>query len=140
VTTPPLRCPYCLCGFHGLSEGKCPVCLHPLSRASIKQAVKLAPKVFGDAERQAVAWQWQQTAKAEKPKKKRRRKIGSAKRQRIYERDGNRCVRCGLGLLELLTLDHIVPQSRGGTNAEDNLQTMCRSCNGRKGHTMPSAE
>lgn len=34
----------------------------------------------------------------------------------------------------LFTKDHIVPKSMGGTNRLTNLQTMCVSCNGKKGN------
>jgi len=33
----------------------------------------------------------------------------------------------------LMTRDHIVPQSRGGSNSIDNLATMCEKCNNKKG-------
>jgi len=50
----------------------------------------------------------------------------------IYARDGYRCVYCGAQ--EDLTLDHIVPLSKGGTHSEDNLVVACRSCNASKGN------
>lgn len=49
----------------------------------------------------------------------------------VYRRDGFRCVTCGTR--ERLTLDHIYPWSLGGSDDESNLQTMCHSCNARKG-------
>jgi hypothetical protein len=57
--------------------------------------------------------------------------IGRALRLKIYERDGYRCVTCGSS--DRLSLDHIKPVKLGGSDAEANLQTMCRSCNSRKG-------
>lgn len=54
----------------------------------------------------------------------------------VLERDGNRCVECGTS--ERLTLDHIVPRSKGGTSEQSNLQTMCKPCNERKSDAMPS--
>lgn len=51
-------------------------------------------------------------------------------RQQIFERDGYACVDCGA--TERLECDHIIPVSKGGTSEEDNLQTLCRSCNARK--------
>lgn len=49
----------------------------------------------------------------------------------VYARDNHRCVECGTD--EDLSLDHIVSRSRGGSDHESNLQTMCRPCNGKKG-------
>jgi hypothetical protein len=49
----------------------------------------------------------------------------------VYERDGWRCVQCGS--IEDLTIDHIYPWILGGTDTADNLQTLCRPCNCRKG-------
>lgn len=52
------------------------------------------------------------------------------KRGLIYERDGWRCVQCGS--TDDLTLDHVRPRSKGGTNHYGNLQTLCGPCNRRK--------
>lgn len=49
----------------------------------------------------------------------------------VFGRDGYRCADCGS--TEDLTLDHIHPWSRGGSDTEDNLRVLCRSCNSRKG-------
>lgn len=62
------------------------------------------------------------------PKKK---VIGNALRTKVFERDAYRCVHC-TGHANL-TVDHITPESKGGTLAFDNLQTLCRSCNSIKG-------
>lgn len=61
----------------------------------------------------------------------RRRKIPDAIRFSVYERDGYACLHCGTP--ERLSLDHIHPFSLGGEDTIDNLQTLCRSCNSRKG-------
>jgi len=41
------------------------------------------------------------------------------------------------GHLILMTKDHIVPKSKGGSNGLDNMQTMCTKCNSKKADTMP---
>lgn len=48
----------------------------------------------------------------------------------IFMRDGHKCVRCGS--TDRLTVDHIIPIVRGGTNDEANLQTLCGPCNSGK--------
>lgn len=58
-------------------------------------------------------------------------------RQKIKERDGYTCCRCGLSVEQepnlLLEIDHIVPVSKGGLTTESNLQTLCWRCNRSKG-------
>jgi 5-methylcytosine-specific restriction endonuclease McrA len=58
----------------------------------------------------------------------------SSLRERIFARDGFRCVYCG-GLFPgpQLSLDHVEPRMRGGDGSEGNLVTACRACNTRKG-------
>lgn len=53
----------------------------------------------------------------------------------VFARDGYACVYCGSPLN--LSLDHIIPQSRGGSHDPDNLCTCCRSCNSSKGARTP---
>lgn len=52
-------------------------------------------------------------------------------RHRILTRDGMKCLHCGTS--ERLSLDHIVPVFRGGGDEDSNLQTLCISCNSKKG-------
>jgi hypothetical protein len=55
-------------------------------------------------------------------------------RERIFRRDGFRCVYCGEVFPgEQLSLDHVQPRMRGGDNSEGNLVTACQACNTRKG-------
>lgn len=43
------------------------------------------------------------------------------------------CVECGETNQSLLTIDHIVPIAKGGTNDESNLRVLCILCNDEKG-------
>lgn len=44
-----------------------------------------------------------------------------------------KCACCGRSESDVqLTVDHIIPLARGGTNYLDNLQILCKSCNSRK--------
>jgi 5-methylcytosine-specific restriction endonuclease McrA len=56
-------------------------------------------------------------------------------RQNIFKRDSSTCQYCGSG--HHLTLDHVIPKSRGGRTTWDNLITACQSCNARKGDQTP---
>jgi DNA-directed RNA polymerase subunit RPC12/RpoP len=53
-------------------------------------------------------------------------------RNKIYERDGYKCLKCGS--INKLTIDHITPFSKGGKTEESNLQTLCKNCNSKKGN------
>lgn len=56
-------------------------------------------------------------------------------RKNILKRDNNRCLYCGSQ--EKLTVDHVIPKSRGGADTWENLVTACTSCNHRKGNATP---
>lgn len=61
--------------------------------------------------------------------------IPAALRRAVYERDNHACRQCGAR--ENLSIDHIYPEVWGGTTTLDNLQTLCRLCNGRKSDRKP---
>lgn len=61
-----------------------------------------------------------------------RGKVSNKLRFAIYARDGYRCRKCGRKTDDL-EIDHIIPIAKGGKTVYDNLQTLCRRCNKRKG-------
>ena len=70
---------------------------------------------------------------------RRRREASGMKRLRIYMRDKFRCQYCGeKKAVGDLTLDHILPRSRGGDNSPVNIVTACVACNNRKGDRTPA--
>jgi 5-methylcytosine-specific restriction endonuclease McrA len=56
-------------------------------------------------------------------------------RRNLFKRDKNTCVYCGSK--ENLTVDHVVPRSRGGKTTWDNVVTACHPCNNKKDNKMP---
>lgn len=59
-------------------------------------------------------------------------------RRNVFLRDENRCQYCRrVFTAHQLSLDHVIPRSRGGTTAWDNIVTACRRCNTRKGGRTP---
>ncbi len=63
-----------------------------------------------------------------------RRAPSQTLRQQIFDRDGRKCVECGS--TDNLSADHVIPFSRGGLTVADNLATLCRPCNSRKGNRL----
>lgn len=84
-------------------------------------------------------------------------KYKTHRRLQVFANKGTVCVRCGVEGVHLLssvnpsgghhvdlytanfvlmTVDHILPKSRGGANELANYQPMCQHCNGRKGNTL----
>ena len=60
-----------------------------------------------------------------------RKPIPKAVREAVFKRDNYCCVKCGS--TKNLEVDHKVSLANGGTDHIDNLQTLCRDCNRRKG-------
>ncbi len=76
-----------------------------------------------------------------------KREESGAKRMKIYLRDGYKCQYCSVKAsvkpskkqihIKELTLDHITPKSKGGSNLPSNLVTACKKCNQRKADRTP---
>lgn len=59
-------------------------------------------------------------------------------RRNVFARDGNQCQYCGRGFpTSELSLDHVVPRSRGGSTSWENIVCACVACNVRKGGRTP---
>ena len=59
-------------------------------------------------------------------------------RRNIFERDKNTCQYCGKRFAKAdLTIDHVVPRSKGGRDTWQNLVLACVKCNVRKGNRTP---
>ncbi|MFH2218929.1 MAG: HNH endonuclease [Pseudomonadota bacterium] len=57
-------------------------------------------------------------------------------KKNVLVRDGFKCAYCGAER-ERLTIDHIIPKSRGGQTNFDNCVSSCKPCNNRKGGNTP---
>jgi len=58
-------------------------------------------------------------------------------KQNVIARDGM-CMYCGSKNLNDLTIDHVVPKSRGGRSTWENCVAACKHCNNKKGDRTPS--
>lgn len=58
-------------------------------------------------------------------------------KRNVFIRDGFQCAYCGVENSRL-TIDHIIPKSRGGKTNFDNCISACRKCNHKKGAKTPS--
>ena len=56
-------------------------------------------------------------------------------RKGVFARDDHQCLYCGS--CSSLTIDHILPRSRGGMTTWENVATACRGCNEWKGSLTP---
>ena len=67
------------------------------------------------------------------PRDAHRRKIT---RRAVFARDRWACQYCG-SERHSLTVDHVIPRSKGGPSTWDNIVTCCAPCNRRKGDRLP---
>lgn len=65
------------------------------------------------------------------PSRTAKQPISGKVRMEVFSRDGFRCKKCGS--LDRLSVDHIIPESKGGAHEVSNFQTLCKSCNSKKG-------
>lgn len=59
-------------------------------------------------------------------------------RANIYKRDRYTCQYCGKQGMQDLTIDHILPRSRGGVSSWSNCVLACWECNAKKADRTPS--
>lgn len=64
-------------------------------------------------------------------RQKQKKTIPAALRTEVFERDGYKCLACGSQ--KSLRCDHVLPESKGGPMESSNMQTLCESCNTKKG-------
>lgn len=66
--------------------------------------------------------------------------VSRSLRFQILRRDNHACRYCGRSAPEVkLTVDHVVPETLGGSDHPSNLVTACADCNGGKSATPPDA-
>jgi len=58
-------------------------------------------------------------------------------KKNVVVRDGFTCAYCGKSD-QRLTIDHIIPKSRGGKSTFENCVASCKPCNNRKNNRTPS--
>lgn len=68
-----------------------------------------------------------------------RKQYSEEQRKEIYKKSGGCCQLCGRKIsLTEMTVDHIIPISKGGSNDMDNTQATCFSCNQFKANIFPA--
>lgn len=118
----------------------------PMSRINIKRAIILL--VTGKAEplnlTEETFWQVRSPSMVfEVPKQIRLTFTSNERlwhappvnRREVLRRDHHACQYCGS--TKNLTLDHVIPRSKGGKHTWDNVVTACERCNSRKGDRTP---
>ncbi len=115
----------------------------PLARINIKRAIALL--VTGQAEllEFSSAQQWEvrspsvvlqisEHIRLTGGNPERHWKVPPVNRREILRRDHHTCQYCGS--TKHLTLDHVIPRSKGGTHTWDNVVAACEKCNSCKGN------
>lgn len=118
----------------------------PLSRVHLKRAVMLL--VTGKAEPltdyTGNCWEIRSTRHSYQipdhirlltPNPERVWRVPPVNRKEVLKRDKHQCQYCGNR--NQLTLDHVIPKSKGGKHSWDNVVIACESCNSYKSDRTP---
>jgi len=82
----------------------------------------------------SVTWKWPAVLRLKRQTKRNRARVVRFSRSGVYIRDGFKCQYCGNRFkYEQLTLDHVVPRSKGGQTTYNNTVAACSKCNCSKG-------
>lgn len=114
----------------------------PLARITLKRAIALLvtgqaePLEFGNSQQWEVrspslVLQVSEHIRLTKGNPKRPWKTPPVNRREVFRRDHHTCQYCSS--TKGLTIDHVVPRSKGGTHTWDNVVTACSNCNSLKG-------
>jgi 5-methylcytosine-specific restriction endonuclease McrA len=117
----------------------------PLARINIKRAIVLL--VTGQAESLnfSSSQQWEvrspsvvlqipEHIRLTGSNPERHWKVPPVSRREVFRRDHHSCQYCGG--TKHLTLDHVIPRSKGGLHSWDNVVAACERCNSRKGDAL----
>jgi 5-methylcytosine-specific restriction endonuclease McrA len=116
----------------------------PLARINLKRAIVLL--ITGQAESLNYgSQQWEvrspsivlhipEHIRLTRSKSERHWKVPPVSRREVLRRDSHRCQYCGN--TKHLTLDHVIPRSKGGQHSWDNVVTACATCNSLKGDRL----
>jgi 5-methylcytosine-specific restriction endonuclease McrA len=118
----------------------------PLARINIKRAIVLLVKGQAESLEFSSTRQWQirspnlvlqvpEHIRLVTGNPERFWKLPPVNRREVFRRDNHTCQYCGS--TRKLTLDHVIPRSRGGTHTWDNVVAACEPCNSRKGDRTP---
>ena len=64
----------------------------------------------------------------------RRWRVPAVSRREVFRRDDHKCQYCGSS--RKLTIDHVIPRSKGGSHTWDNVVAACAPCNHAKGDRL----
>jgi len=76
-------------------------------------------------------------AAVSRPGKRNKTTIPPRVRRQVLVRDQHRCQSSGCGRTRFLEVHHVEPRSRGGTNAPENLTTLCSACHRMRHERAP---
>lgn len=117
----------------------------PLARITLKRAVVLLvtgraePLEFGSTQQWEVrspslVLQVSEHIRLTQGDRERHWKVPPVSRREVFRRDQHTCQYCGN--TQRLTIDHVIPRSKGGSHTWDNVVTACASCNSAKGNRL----